>query len=86
MTKLPSTFPKSRIHSDSGRIKISRIFIGVMIGIGSAKLCANRFGPFSMTPLASMRIILISDSATVTFMSFVGGLKPIIPIRFEIAI
>ena len=45
-TKAPNTLPKSRMQRDSGLIKISKILMGVMIGIGSAKLLTQPFTPF----------------------------------------
>ena len=78
-TKLPRTLPNNRIHRDVGLIASSRILIGSMIGTGSAKLLRNHLSPLLWNPAYSIRIMLISDNAMVTFMSFVGGVNPNTP-------
>ena len=72
------------MHRDNGLIKISIILIGKIIGIGSAKLFTHPFAPFCLMPATSIKTILINANAAVTFMSFVGGLKPSSPIRLAI--
>ena len=84
ITNEPKTLPNNRIHNDNGLIKISRILIGNMTGIGSAKLLSHPFVPLALIPETSIRMILISASDAVTFISFVGGLNPSRPIRFAI--
>ena len=84
ITNEPNTLPNSRIQSESGLINTSNTLIGKTIGIGSAKLFNHPLVPFCLTPATSIRTILMTASATVTFISFVGGLNPIKPIRFAI--
>ena len=71
-----SQLPNSRIHSDTGRMNISIMLIGVTMAMGSAKLCMNRLNPFCFHPEYSIRKMLMIASPAVTFKSFVGGLKP----------
>ncbi len=85
-TKAPSTFPKSRIHSDSGVVNTSSILIGVITTIGSVKLFSHLPTPFLRIPAYSIIIILNTARAIVMFRSFVGGLKPNIPITLAIPI
>ena len=75
-TNPASIFPKSRIHSDRGRITTSRIMIGATTGTGLAKCFTQCFSPFFRIPENSIRHILMIASAAVTFRSFVGGLNP----------
>ena len=70
------------MHSESGRMKTSRMLIGVTIAIGSVKLCSHPLPPFARMPAASIRMILIKDRAIVTFISFVGGFTPNTPMIF----
>ena len=71
------------MHRDSGRIKISRMLIGVTIAIGWVKLLSQPFPPFRRIPAASIRTMLITASAIVTFMSLVGGFIPNRPIILD---
>ena len=86
MTKAPSTLPNSRIHRLVGRMAISRMFMGVMMGVGAVRLLRKPLPPRAWMPEYSMRQMLMSASAAVTFRSFVGGLMPNTPMRFEQAI
>ncbi len=83
ITNAPYILPNSRIQSDNGRITISSTMIGVTNGTGFAKCLTQCSTPFPRIPATSTRIILITASAIVTFMSFVGGLNPNSPITFE---
>ena len=53
---------------------------GNIIGVGSIKLLRNFFGRFLIKAAPSIRIILMRAKAMVTAKSFVGDLKPKIPI------
>ena len=84
ITNEPKTLPNNRMQSDKGLINTSRILIGSIIGIGSAKLLSQPLVPLALIPATSISTILISASVAVTFISLVGGLKPSSPIRFAI--
>lgn len=85
-TNAPKTLPNSRIHSESGRMPISIMLIGVIIAIGLVKDDKKPFKPPCARNVdTSIRIMLSNANATVTLMSLVGGLmpKPNIPMRLE---
>ena len=77
MINAPSTLPNSRIHRDTGLINSSRMFIGSIAGIGSAKLCSHPFTPLARILAACTSTMVITARAAVTVTSFVGGLIPI---------
>ena len=83
ITNAPSTLPNSRMHRLVGRMAISRMFMGVMTGVGAARLLRKPMPPRARMPAPSISTMLISASAAVTSRSFVGGLTPNTPIRFE---
>ena len=60
--------------------------MGVMIGVGAARLLRKPFPPRAWMPEYSMSTMLIRARAAVTFRSFVGGLMPNTPMRLEHAI
>ena len=62
---------------------ISRMFIGVMMGVGAVRLLRKPTPPCAWMPAYSISTMLIRASAAVTFRSFVGGLMPNTPIRLE---
>lgn len=86
ITNAPSTLPNSRMHKDNGRITISSTMIGATNGTGFAKCLTQCFNPFLCIPEYSIRHILITASAIVTFRSFVGGLNPNNPMILAIPI
>ena len=45
-TNEPNILPKSRIHNDTGRINNSKILIGTIKAMGSAKPFIQPFPPF----------------------------------------
>ena len=83
MTKAPSTLPNNRMHRLVGRMAISRMFMGVITGVGAARLLKKPAPPRAWMPEYSMRQMLMSASAAVTFRSLVGGLMPNTPMRLE---
>ena len=82
ITKAPMTLPNKRMHKDKGRVNTSRILIGVTTATGCVKLFIQPFIPFARIPLISIKIILISANAIVTFISLVGGFIPKMPMMF----
>ena len=54
-----STFPKSRIQSDSGLITSSITFSGAIIATGLAKLFSQPFVPFALIPATSTSTMLM---------------------------
>ena len=62
---------------------ISRMFMGVMMGVGAARLLRKPAPPRARTPAYSISTMLISASAAVTSRSFVGGFTPNTPITLE---
>ena len=82
ITNAPRTFPKRRIHRESGLMNISKILMGVRIAIGFVKRFIHPPSPNARIPAASTKTMLITARAAGIFKSFVGGFMPKIPVKF----
>ena len=58
MTNAPRTLPNKRMHRLVGRMAISRMFMGVIRAMGSARLCTNRLPPFAWMPEYSISTMI----------------------------